>query len=50
MVRSKDNPGGDLTTHHRSMSDHASPYALFILVVGLGMVGTLLVLFALLLF
>jgi hypothetical protein len=49
-VRSKDSPRGDLTTHNRSMSDHAPLYAVLILALGLGIVATPLVLLALLLF
>jgi hypothetical protein len=50
MVRSKDSPGEDLTTHNRSMSDHAPLYAVIILAVGLGIVATPLVLLAFFLF
>jgi hypothetical protein len=49
-VRSKDSRRGDLTTHNRSMSDHAPLYAVLILALGLGIVATPLVLLALLLF
>ena len=50
MVRSKDSPREDLTTHNRSMSDHATLYAVIILAVGLGIVATPLVLLAFFLF
>ena len=50
VVRSKDSSREDLTTHNRSLSDHAPLYAMFILALGLGIVATPLVLLALLLF
>jgi hypothetical protein len=49
VVRSKESPREDLTTHNRSLSDHAPLYAMFILALGLGIVATPLVLLALLL-
>ena len=46
IMRSKESPRGDLTTHNRSMFDHAPLYAVLILALGLGIVATPLVLLA----